>query len=333
LDGLRGIAAFGIMFYHLWFNSRWFLGTNTFVDFFFVLSGFVLAPSLAKENGFSARKFITKRLMRLYPILVPVFITLIASEKIPLLSRKLHSNPHPFVNYLGAFLLLQIFWGSLLHINIALWSLSAEWFVNIISAIFSRRGRNFYLIMSFGVFAETLGLTLNHKYHLGWGVIQYLIAAGRALVGFYLGLFLRHRLEVTNKVSGPSYKICALLFIVVLNFFLFAVSDYFVILAAPIFYFVILHLAKYEENKFPSSFLKGCSYLGKISYGVYVWHLVIGGIHIPILFIDFMGWHLTGIWLRFFTMTITVSLTILATEMSIKFFEIPIRKIAGRLFD
>jgi hypothetical protein len=39
LDGTRGVAAFGVMFYHLWFNSKWFSGTNTFVDFFFVMSG------------------------------------------------------------------------------------------------------------------------------------------------------------------------------------------------------------------------------------------------------------------------------------------------------
>jgi len=329
LDGMRGVAAFGVMFYHLWFNSKWFSGTNTFVDFFFVLSGFVLAPSLSKENGFDARKFITKRLMRLYPMLVPVFVTLLISD-FPYRSGKIHDYPHSFATYLGAFLLLQIFWGGVIPVNTALWSLSAEWFVNLLSVNLLPTRKNVFFVISFGVGIETLGLLLNHKYHFGWGVFHYLIAVGRALVGFYLGLYLRNKFRIKNDVSDQSYKLLGITILAVVNFFLFALSDYFIIFAAPIFYFVILHISKYEENKFPNYFLKACRYLGRISYGVYVWHLVIFHVNVPSLFIGFIGWSLPGLWLRFFNIAVTISLTILATELSIIFFEIPIRRIMGK---
>jgi len=78
LDSLRGIAALAVASFHIFFYQiRIFNGIPIAVDFFFVLSGFVLARSLVdikKEN----RKFIKSRLLRLYPaILVSFSIILI----------------------------------------------------------------------------------------------------------------------------------------------------------------------------------------------------------------------------------------------------------------
>ena len=47
LDGMRGLAAIEIVAFHLWLPEKpFFSGFNTFVDSFFVLSGFVLAPKI-----------------------------------------------------------------------------------------------------------------------------------------------------------------------------------------------------------------------------------------------------------------------------------------------
>lgn len=72
LDGLRGLAAIIVMIYHLgnfhtFFNpfSRGYL----FVDFFFLLSGFVLCLSMEPRfaKGMTTRSFMRKRIVRLWP--------------------------------------------------------------------------------------------------------------------------------------------------------------------------------------------------------------------------------------------------------------------------
>jgi peptidoglycan/LPS O-acetylase OafA/YrhL len=72
LDSLRGLlAVFVVMFHMHFFGSvtelNFFRESYIFVDFFFVLSGFVLAHSYGfKKNNFS--RFIVSRFFRLYPL-------------------------------------------------------------------------------------------------------------------------------------------------------------------------------------------------------------------------------------------------------------------------
>ena len=74
LDGLRGIAALGVLTYHLPdltgipnFGSRNYL----FVDLFFIMSGFVLALSAEPRmaSGESAATFVKRRIWRLWPMI------------------------------------------------------------------------------------------------------------------------------------------------------------------------------------------------------------------------------------------------------------------------
>jgi peptidoglycan/LPS O-acetylase OafA/YrhL len=75
LNGLRGLAAFCVMTYHRpeWFYPH-FLFTDAYlaVDFFFMLSGFVLARAYLARLGksLSFAKFVSRRLQRLYPLTV-----------------------------------------------------------------------------------------------------------------------------------------------------------------------------------------------------------------------------------------------------------------------
>lgn len=73
LDGLRGIAAFMIMLYHLDIVYRvngLFVRGYLFVDMFFLLSGFVLAVSTEKKlnAGIGAFEFTKARFVRLWPL-------------------------------------------------------------------------------------------------------------------------------------------------------------------------------------------------------------------------------------------------------------------------
>ena len=71
LDGLRGVAAVGVMLYHIgsWTGRPWLVPHGYLaVDFFFCLSGFVLAHAYGKrEIGWLG--FMRQRLVRLWPLI------------------------------------------------------------------------------------------------------------------------------------------------------------------------------------------------------------------------------------------------------------------------
>jgi peptidoglycan/LPS O-acetylase OafA/YrhL len=73
LDGLRGFAAILVVLYHIPpYLQRWFACPNAFlaVDFFFCLSGFIIAYSYENRilRGMSFQDFCSARLIRLYPL-------------------------------------------------------------------------------------------------------------------------------------------------------------------------------------------------------------------------------------------------------------------------
>ena len=71
LDGLRGVAALSVALSHLFHGSWVFPSAHVAVDFFFILSGFVIAGAyderLVRGLGFQA--FAAARVRRLYPLL------------------------------------------------------------------------------------------------------------------------------------------------------------------------------------------------------------------------------------------------------------------------
>ena len=73
LDGLRGIAALGVLAFHLpgFFHIPQMLPkAYLFVDFFFLLSGFVLTPVITarRASGVSATAFFVSRIRRFWPL-------------------------------------------------------------------------------------------------------------------------------------------------------------------------------------------------------------------------------------------------------------------------
>lgn len=87
LDSWRGIAAVMVTFHH--FTTRSMLSQSTlvvfawlFVDFFFVLSGFVIAANYRERlaQGFAPDKFLLLRLGRLYPLHFVMLAAFVATE-------------------------------------------------------------------------------------------------------------------------------------------------------------------------------------------------------------------------------------------------------------
>src|SRR5215218_6671299 len=71
LDALRGVAAFAVMIYHQQHTNVMGHGYLA-VDFFFILSGFVIAKAYERKliTDMRLREFAAVRIARLYPLLI-----------------------------------------------------------------------------------------------------------------------------------------------------------------------------------------------------------------------------------------------------------------------
>ena len=143
LDGMRGIAAIVVMIYHYYWDLHLRCFKNPFlaVDFFFILSGFVIFHAYGEKlrNGLPASEYLARRVGRLYPMLA---VGLIVGP--PVLYMNTVSTPsdytrHDMVSTLASnFAMLPYITGKKLIVNHdtsevqlfpsdnALWSISFE---------------------------------------------------------------------------------------------------------------------------------------------------------------------------------------------------------------
>lgn len=143
LDGLRGMAALAVVFYHAVepFDVPWkFPNTPLAVDFFFMLSAFVIAHAYSARlaSGMKWQQFMLIRWLRLFPLhaLGLLFGLLVFGMKVikqsvgvPLelwsgLALNLFFIPSPVELAEG--------WGSIFPLNVPAWSLFFEWAANVV---------------------------------------------------------------------------------------------------------------------------------------------------------------------------------------------------------
>jgi peptidoglycan/LPS O-acetylase OafA/YrhL len=150
LDGLRGIAAFSVVYFHycsIAGTAPLLPGAGLAVDFFFALSGYVLGHAYAdrlKDPAYFT-PFVAQRVVRLYPLaligcLLGVVVHFLASEAMTSMdvinvAFGVLLLPTPFNPGAGAF-----------PYNPPLWSLACEMTVNIALALFYVRLSNRVLI-------------------------------------------------------------------------------------------------------------------------------------------------------------------------------------------
>src|SRR6202167_2090305 len=232
LDGLRGSAAFLIVIFHLFnysfgFHGPWALVKHAYlaVDFFFALSGFVVAYAYDDRwTRMSILQFFRIRLIRLHPLVL-------VGATLGLLGYLLD----PFgkaINQTSAPMLLLAYVTSLLllpsppvggrqnesqALNGPAWSLMQEYLGNIAYALILRRLRALTLGIIFGVTGLLLIWVANTKGSLdgGWGYPEIWMAPLRLTVSFVMGLWLY---RIQHRIRRPQIGLLILSILLVVIF-------------------------------------------------------------------------------------------------------------------
>jgi peptidoglycan/LPS O-acetylase OafA/YrhL len=299
LDGLRGVAALTVVAFHLFEThatghldqiiNHGYLA----VDFFFLLSGFVIGYAYDDRwKQMSVGGFFRRRLVRLQPMVMMGMligalmfyfqqcgfwphITEVPSWKVLLLM-------------VIGFLLLPVpsaldirGWNEMYPLNGPGWSLFFEYVANILYALGVRK---FSVAALTGVVVVTAGFLL----HLGltseagdviggWSLesAQLHIGFARVLYPFFAGLLLQ---RIAKRVSvGHAFGLCSVLLVIVLAMPRVGGSDYLwanglydalsIIVVFPLI--VFLGAGGAVTGKLSTRL---CTFLGDISYPIYITH-------------------------------------------------------------
>ncbi|MBB6424555.1 acyltransferase [Sphingopyxis sp. JAI128] len=210
LDGLRGVAAFAVLGYHLHIlvfeASR---GTAFLaVDFFFMLSGYVMARTYEArwESPSPAAYFMTSRLQRLWPTMavggaigaVAAFIQLPVSDVLPMLLN---------------LLLIPWFVGILAFpLNVPAWSILFELAANLAHVFVLRRLR----MRSLVAIAALAGLVFvvggrSQGLDVGSRPDNFLLGLPRVLMSYTIGIILWRSWRDKPAITGsPSFAFLAM---------------------------------------------------------------------------------------------------------------------------
>ncbi|MDR0386000.1 MAG: acyltransferase [Prevotellaceae bacterium] len=350
LDGLRGIAAIMVLAYHV--LEAYFVTTPTgkfdqilnhaylAVDFFFVLSGFVIGYAYDDRWGkMSITQFLKRRILRLHPMVIfgtalgVILFYFGASEAFPLIRDTplwkvllyavlgiLMFPTWPSIDIRG--------WKEMYTLDAPTWSLAFEYIANLLYALFIRNfSKKVLAILVFVAACATLHLALAQgDVQGGWTVdAQHLhIGFTRLMYPFFAGLLL-YRLGKVVRIS-QAFVWCSLILVTVLSIpriggpeSLWQNGIYEAVIILVIFPLIVaVGAGGTVKSKFVS---KLCKLLGDISYPVYL-------VNYPLCYVH-TAWAsdkkytlAEAGWIPVFVFTATL----LISYAAMKFYDIPIRK-------
>jgi peptidoglycan/LPS O-acetylase OafA/YrhL len=292
LDGLRGLFALFVVLFHFNINNAPAVLVNNFfvresyifVDFFFILSGYVITLTYNEkiQSGTSLIQFLKKRFLRLYPLLL--FTTCMYWYFV-----------HPFLDRQNIYLALDTLLltnstpilGTDIGMNYPSWSISSEMISYIVFGICSliaiRKNKTILItLITFSCFAF-LAYQQNYFVTGSFGFV-------RGLACFNLGYLIF--ILAQKNIKLPNYYewfICLLVIVLMYLLYHNSLKNIIVILGlqflVPITFAIAIFIL--TKTKGTISYILSSSplqFLGKISYSVYLNQAFIIGFGIPKLY-------------------------------------------------
>jgi len=326
LDALRGAAALAIAIYH--FSPTW--AGYLAVDFFFVLSGFVLSHTyLYRKTPITFREFTFRRLARLYPLhiftlLMFMLVWITIHGQMPV---QPDGTLFTFFQQLTFTQNIGLNPGGLSW-NYPSWSISVEFWVNIAFILFvlrTTRSSGIFLIAATGmmvIYWKTGHLetqAANYFSFLNSGLL-------RGLSGFLLGVlsyrfYFRFGEENYWKRLVFYIEPLSLVGLSVVIFSRTGKTSYFDFLAPFIFMLMVTSFA--GETGLISRYIRRFHYLGSISYSIYLNQIIV-----LLLVNQFMPEQESPMLVR---LVVFLSLLIVASYFTFTYVENPLRSLGKKL--
>ena len=361
LDGLRGVAALLVVWYHV-FEGYAFAGGTLIesinhgylaVDFFFILSGFVIGYAYDDRWGKSltVKNFFKRRLIRLHPMVVMGAV--LGEITFCIQGSEQWDGTHVATSMVMWALLFAMFFipaypgagyevrgnGEMFPLNGPSWSLFFEYIGNILYALFIRR----LSTKALTVFVVLLGICLAcfaifdvsgyGMIGVGWTLDSVNFVGGllRMLFPFSLGLLLSRNFKPV-KVRG-AFWICS--FVLLVLFCVPYVEGVEPICMNGLFeafcivvVFPVLIILGASGNTTDKTSTRICKFLGDISFPLYITHY-------PFMYL-FYSWLIEN---QYFTFgeTWRVALcvyvwNILVAYLCLKLYDEPVRRWLSKKF-
>ncbi|MBL4676592.1 MAG: acyltransferase [Mucilaginibacter sp.] len=285
LDGLRGTAAILVVIYHL-MEAYFGIPVNhpmhhgyLAVDFFYLLSGFVVAYAYDDRwaKGMTIKQFFKIRLLRLHPLVIlGVLIGAIVYWFDP------YTN---MAHGLGIWKLIGITligftllpspdvrgWGETHPLDGPCWSLLQEYIANFFYATFARKlsKTGLWVIVVLSAIALIFTAEWHKDLGTGWGYDTFWIAFVRMMFPFFAGLLL-YRCGKLIRIPN-AYVVCSLILIVLFFMPTFSRFNGLFEAACVIIAFPIV-VAAGAGGEIKGRWAKLCKFSGDISYPIYITH-------------------------------------------------------------
>ena len=358
LDCLRGVAALLVIWYHVFegfatspIDQRFNHGYLA-VDFFFILSGFVIGYAYDDrwKTSMTIKDFIKRRLIRLHPMVVMGAV--LGAITFYIQGCEKWDGTQVSISMLMLAMLLNLFLipaipgsghevrgnGEMYPLNGPSWSLFFEYIGNLLYALFIRRMSTkalTVLVIFAGIGLASFAISnLSGFGHLGvgWSLLDYNLLGGflRLLFSFSMGL-LMSRVFKPVHIRG-AFWICSLTIAVLLSvphiggteaLWMNGIYDS----VCSIIIFPILVYLGASGKTTDKGTSRICKFLGDISYPLYI-------VHYPFMYL-FYAW----VWGEklTFSQTWPVALglffgNILLAYLCLKLYDEPVRKWLSKRF-
>lgn len=360
LDALRFLAFLGVFIWHTLPISNtpehtvkisdFLISAFSFsylgVPFFFTLSSFLITYRLLEEHkvfkDIQLLKFYLKRGLRIWPIyFLLIFICFII---IPFLFAVLHLEK-PTLPDIFPFI---FFWANFYMINhgvnfisalVVLWSLAIEEQFYIFWGLMLKYCKQYLMLLVFILLAGSVIFCYYYLYALNKKTMNLKIHSFYALPNFCFGAFIAIACQSKKNVFTflkrlPNLFYATTYFLLIAFYVLQNLEiTHFDIVITAVFnsacYALILFDQTFNDKRiFNVGNFKVVNYLGRISYGLYIYHLLIVSFMIKAFhfFIPYQK-----LYTSFLHALITLLITILVSHLSYRYFESYFLKLKDRL--
>lgn len=339
LDGLRGIAAISVVLFHFMeiaapdYKDNFVAHSYLAVDFFFCLSGFVIAYSYDDKLGkMGLKTFFKRRLIRLHPLVViGAIIGFLAFVFDPFSNLKdSFSTTQIVLMLLSACFMIPYAivpqrYNNLFHYNPPTWSLFWEYVANIVYAFFLVRAKKPVLWILFVVSAALLFWEADRSKYLGFGFGGDNFWSGgiRLFFAFTAGVLI-YRLNIRLKRTFPFWLLAIMLAAVFFIPFSWETSPIIDPLIV-VFYFPVLIILGTGQKAMDAKTKGVCNWLGELSYPLYM-------VHYPFiwLFLSYVEQYKPNGTQMSYIIVIGMLLLILFSYLVAEYIDKPIRKMLSK---